>query len=152
MAYNDSTRSHHHYYYINTDRNFHFILVKPGLLCPYVIPFPIPVDGYVHVWLLLSHLSSFVFMLDSITYFLYFTLCIFPKCSLVEGGPIYRVSICFQSMINLRKLTNKSTCSVLVNYLQACVLRYNRPFTYHCCKPYSSLTIAHVYVHVFSGT
>ena len=48
----------------------------------------------------LPTLSSFVFMFDLINYVMDLTSYIFPTRSLVEGGPICIISMCFHPMIN----------------------------------------------------
>ena len=103
-----------------------FYQMVTATLCTYVIIFIIPVDGYVCIWLLPSQFLSFVSTLDSITSLLDSTLSIFPTHSLVEGGSICRISMCFHPIINLQNFTNNAHCRALANkYLSMCyVLHY----------------------------
>ena len=51
---------------------------------------------------------------DSITSFMGLTSSTFPTRSLVEGGTICRLSMCFHPMINSWNFTNDAPCRALV--------------------------------------
>ena len=55
MAYNDSTCSCSQYWYIHLDVRRHFCQLDTATLCPYAVPFRIPMNYYVYVWLIPSH-------------------------------------------------------------------------------------------------
>ena len=123
MAYCDSMCLFHHNYYINSDvrhlfiLNVHFPLYwwsqLLSFLTPYHLLFPwMTVSAYNF---LLPIFLSFVSTLDSITSFLDSTFSTFPTSSLVEGGPICRVSMCFHPMITSRNFINSDPYKDFVN-------------------------------------
>ena len=64
----------------------------------------------------LNYISSpYVYTLYSINSLFYPTLTKFTTRSLVDGGPICRVSTCFHPLITSRNLVNRYTCKALVN-------------------------------------
>ena len=73
-----------------------------------------------------SNISSPIFMLESISSWFDLNLTTFQTRSLVEGGPIWRVSTCFHPIITTQNLVDRSPCRTLVNkYVSICsVLQY----------------------------
>ena len=64
-------------------------------------------DDYISIWRLLIHFFFFAFLMG-------FTSSTFSTLSLVEGGTIDNVSMCFQNMITSQKFTNKAPCNDFV--------------------------------------
>ena len=71
-------------------------------------------------------------MFESIYSWFDLNLPTFPTRSLVEGGPIWRVSTCFYLIVTSRNFANRSPCRALVKNMRAYVLCYSTKWTFFC--------------------
>ena len=84
----------------------------------FFVPFPFLSTLYPilspSIYTLNSILSPPISMLESISSWFDLNLTKLPTISLVEGGPIWRVSTCFHPIITSRKSVNRDSCRYLV--------------------------------------
>ena len=83
-------------------------------LCPSVVLFSIPMYDYVCVRLLPSQFFILCIYIGIDHFFMDSTSSKSTTLSLVEGGTISRVSMCFHTMINSCKLINNYPCRFFV--------------------------------------
>ena len=133
----------HHIHYVNSDLRRHFFIdgyvIFPSLSCTISYPqtmsvcdpciyFYFPFVSLLHPVLspTVSNLDLIpppsVSMLYSNFSLFYLSLTAFPTRSLVEGGPICRLSTCFNPMITSWNFANRAPCRDFFKNLQACVL------------------------------
>ena len=140
LSWNDNLRACalaflYNIHYVNSDLRRHFLIYDYGIFPSLrrTISYPRNMSVYaLFIYFYFSFVSTLylvlslsfstldsiisppVSMLDSISSWFDLTLTAFPTRSLVEGGPIWRVSTCFRPIITSRNFANRDPCRDLV--------------------------------------
>ena len=125
----------YHIHYVNSDLRRNFLIDGYGIFLSLrrIISYPQTMSAYdlciSFIFFFVSTLYPILYpsvstldsilyppvsMLDSIYYWFDLTLTTFPTRSLLEGGPIWRVSMCVHPIITSINFVNRAPCRALV--------------------------------------